>query len=139
MLKHIPKSFTPELLKLLMEMGHGEEILIADGNFPQKSMNLKQESIYIPVCDISALLKDILHFFPLDNSVEFAARAMESVKEGPRYGEYAQLIEENSSRLELVERFKFYDLVKKAAGIIVTADDTKGANILIKKGVVRDI
>ena len=136
MLKHIPKSFTPDLLKLLMEMGHGEEVLISDGNFPQKSMNLIDESIYIPTCNISELLTDILRFFPLDKAVEAAAFAMESVKEGQRYGEYTKLIEENGSKLALVERFKFYDLAEKAVGIIVTADTTKGGNILIKKGVV---
>jgi len=138
MLKHIPKSFTPDLLKLLMEMGHGEEVLIADGNFPQKSMNVINESIYIPTCNISELLKDILHFFPLDKAVEYAAFAMESVKEGQRYGEYTKLIEENGSKLELVERFKFYELADKAIGIVVTADTTKGGNILLKKGVVTD-
>lgn len=138
MLKHIPKSFTPDLLKLLMEMGHGEEVLISDGNFPQKtiSMNIKNESIYIPTCNISELLKDILYFFPLDKAVEYAAFAMESVKEGQRYGEYSKLITENGSKLELVERFKFYGLAEKAVGIVVTADTTKGGNILIKKGVV---
>ena len=137
MLKHIPKSFTPDLLKLLMEMGHGEGVLIADGNFPQESMNCKNKSIYIPTCNISELLKDVLYFFPLDKAVEYAAFAMESVKEGQRYGEYVKLIEtENNSKLELVERFKFYELAEKAVGIIVTADTTKGGNILIKKGVV---
>jgi L-fucose mutarotase len=134
MLKHIPKTFTPELLKMLMEMGHGEEILIADGNFPQKSMNIS--SIFIPVNNISELLKDILHFFPLDKAVEYAAFAMESVKEGQRFSEYTTLVKENDSKLELVERFKFYELAEKATGIIVTADTTKGGNILIKKGVV---
>ncbi|MCL1792666.1 MAG: fucose isomerase [Oscillospiraceae bacterium] len=136
MLKNIPKSFTPELLKLLMEMGHGEEVLIADGNFPQKSMNCQTEAIYVPVCDISGLLGDILNFFPLDRAVEFAACAMESVKEGQRYGQYSKLIEDNGSKLLLVERFKFYECAKNAVGIIVTADTTKGGNILIKKGVV---
>ena len=135
MLKHIPKTFTPELLKMLMETGHGEEILIADGNFPHKSMDIN--TIYIPVGNISELLEDILHFFPFDNAVEYAAFAMESVKEGQRYGEYIKLIEENESKLELVERFKFYELAQKAVGIIVTADTTKGGNILIKKGVVK--
>ena len=136
MLKHIPKTFTPELLKMLMETGHGEEILIADGNFPHKSMNIN--TIYIPVGNISELLKDILHFFPLDNAVEYAAFAMESVKEGQRYGEYVKLVEENGSKLGLVDRFKFYDLAEKAIGIIVTADNTRGGNILIKKNVVTD-
>ena len=139
MLKHIPKSFTPELLKLLMELGHGEEILIADGNFPQKAVSSKNtacEVIYMPVCDISILLKEILHFFPLDQAVEAATFAMEVVKEGERYDVYKKIIEENGSILGLVERFKFYDFAEKAVGIIVTADTTKGGNILIKKGVV---
>ena len=136
MLKNIPKSFTPELLKLLMEMGHGEEVLIADGNFPQKSMDCKT-AIYIPVCDIAELLTDILKFFPLDQAAESAAWAMESVRENQRYGEYAKIIEEAGSKLSLAERFKFYGRAKKAVGIIVTADTTKGGNILIKKGVVR--
>ena len=138
MLKHIPKTFTPELLKLLSETGHGETILISDGNFPQKSMNLIDESIFIPVDNISELLKDILHFFPLDKAVETAAFAMESVKEGQRYDEYVKLIEENGSKLGLVGRFEFYDLAKDSMGIIVTSDTTKGGNILIKKGVVKD-
>ena len=138
MLKRIPKTFTPELLKLLMEMGHGEAVLISDGNFPQKSMNLIDESIFIPTCDISELLKDILYFFPLDKAVEAAAFAMESVQEGQRYEEYTKLIEANGSKLELVGRFEFYDLAEKAIGIIVTADTTKGGNILLKKGVVTD-
>ena len=139
MLKHIPKSFTPDLIKLLMEMGHGESIVISDGNFPQKSMNVIDESIFIPTCNISELLSDILRFFPLDQAVDAAAFAMESVQEGQRFEEYTKLIEENGSKLALVGRFEFYDLAEKAVGIIVTSDTTKGGNILIKKGVVKDI
>ena len=136
MLKHIPKTFTPDLLKMLMETGHGDEILISDGNFPHLSMKIKAESIYIPIFDISELLGDILHFFPLDKYVKSAAFAMDFLEEGPNYDKYTKLIEENGSKLELVERFEFYELAKSAAGIIVTADTTKGGNILIKKGVV---
>ena len=136
MLKNIPQSFTPELLKILMEMGHGEDLLIADGNFPQKSMNC-ETSIYMPLANIAELLEDILKFFPLDYAVDSAAFAMESVTEGQRYGEYTKLIEANGSKLALVERFKFYELAEKAVGIIITADTTKGGNILIKKGVVK--
>ncbi|MCL2158241.1 MAG: fucose isomerase [Oscillospiraceae bacterium] len=136
MLKNIPKSFTPELLKMLMETGHGDEILISDGNFPHKSMNAKNESVYIPTSDISELLKDILLFFPLDGYVESAAVAMDFLKEGPNFEKYEKLIEENGSKLKLVGRFEFYELAKSAAGIIVTADTTKGGNVLIKKGVV---
>jgi len=136
MLKHIPKSFTPDLLKMLMQTGHGEEILISDGNFPHMAMNIKSESIYIPTTDITALLGDILHFFPLDKYVEFAASAMDFLKDSPKYGDYVKLIEENESKLALIGRFEFYGLAKNASGIIVTADTTKGGNIIIKKGVV---
>ena len=138
MLKGIPKTFTPELLKMLMETGHGDEILISDGNFPHKAMKIKAESIYIPTTDISELLGDILRFFPLDSYVESAAFAMDFLKEGPNYEKYTKLVEENGSKLKLVERFEFYELAKSAMGIIVTADTTKGGNVLIKKGVVRD-
>ena len=138
MLKHIPRSFTPELIKLLMEMGHGESVIISDGNFPHKSANLKTESIYIPTCNIAGLLSDILHFFPLDKSVDAAAFAMDSLSESPKYGVYTQLIQENGSALALVGRFEFYELAQKAAGIIVTSDITRGGNILIKKGVVTE-
>lgn len=137
MLKHIPKSFTAELLSLLMEAGHGEGIIISDGNFPYKSLNIKTE-IYIPTSNITELLRDILHFFPLDKSVEAAAFAMESVKEGQRYDEYTSLIDENGSKLALTERFEFYELAQKAIGVIVTSDTTKGGNILINKGVVAE-
>jgi len=136
MLKNIPKSFTPDLLKMLMQTGHGEEILISDGNFPHMAMNAKSESVYIPTPDIPALLGDILLFFPLDKYVESAAFAMDFLKDSPKYGAYTKLIEENESKLALIGRFEFYELAKKASGIIVTADTTKGGNILIKKGVV---
>ncbi|MCL2814151.1 MAG: fucose isomerase [Oscillospiraceae bacterium] len=136
MLKHIPKSFTPELMKLLMETGHGDEIIISDGNFPHDSMKPINPSIYIPNCSIVDLLGDILRFFPLDMYVDSAAYAMDFLKDNEKYGDYAKLIEDNGSKLELVDRFKFYELAKGAFGIIVTSDTTKGGNILIKKGTV---
>ena len=138
MLKNIPQSFTPELLKLLMETGHGDTVIIADGNFPHKSVNPQNPSIYIPTCSIVYLLRDILRFFALDYAVEYAAFAMEYLKEGPGYDKYTKLIEDNGSKLELVGRYEFYDLAVKATGIILTADTTKGGNTLIKKGVVTD-
>lgn len=136
MLKHIPKSFTPELIKLLMETGHGDEIIISDGNFPHESMKPLKASIYIPTDSIVDLLRDILRFFPLDGYVDCAAYAMDFLKDNEKYGEYTKLIEDNGSKLELVERFRFYELARGAFGMIVTSDTTKGGNILIKKGVV---
>ena len=135
MLKNIPNSFTPELLKKLMEMGHGEDLFIADGNFPHKSMNFRTESIYLPISNIAEFLKDILKFFPLDYIVECAGLTIPSATEGQRYGEYSKLIEENGSKLATVQRFDFYELAEKAICVVVTSDATKGASLLLKKGV----
>lgn len=136
MLKNIPKAFVPDLLKLMMQMGHGETLLLCDANFP--CMSMQKEIIYIPVDSIIPLLKDILRFFPLDQSVKSAALVMESSKESGRFKEYQNILsaQSDSTKLEAVERFDFYEHAKKAAGMVVTSDTVKGGNIIIQKGVV---
>jgi L-fucose mutarotase len=120
----------------MMKTGHGEELLICDGNYP--SLSARGEKIYTPCGDIAELLKAVLYFFPLDYASEYAAVVMESCREGEAFGKYTQLIEENKSKLECAERFAFYKRAENAVYIIVTADTTKGGNILLKKGVVKD-
>jgi L-fucose mutarotase len=61
-LKHIPELLTPELLKVMMEMGHGEELLLCDANYPAKSS--AGERIYVTGCSITELLTYVLHYFP---------------------------------------------------------------------------
>lgn len=132
MLMHIPKCFTPDLLRLLMEMGHGEELLICDGNFPH--LSIAGSPVYITGLTVPQLLGEILRFFPLDQTVEKAAVIMESAKESDIYESFAQLL----GSLEVVTRFDFYERARSAAGLIVTSDTVKGGNILLKKGVVKD-
>ena len=138
MLKNIPKTFVPDLVKLMMQMGHGETLLICDANFPYLSMG--KDVLHIPASSIAPLLKDILHFFPLDKSVDSAALVMESSKESGRFEEYQHILsnEGNSTKLESVERFEFYESARKAVGAVITGDTTKGGNIIIQKGVVTD-
>ena len=77
MLMNIPRDFTPALLRLMMELGHGEELLICDANFPYLSVSCqKKDLVHITGCPIPQLLEEVLRFFPLDQSVESAAMFM---------------------------------------------------------------
>lgn len=136
MLKHIPKMLTPDLFRVIMEMGHGEELLLCDANYPAKSG--AGERVYLSGCLISELLEILLYYFPLDDTVEYAAVVMESCRdlERGRYGQYEALIEKSGSRLEAVERHAFYLRANGVVAKVITTDMIKGGNILLKKGVV---
>lgn len=140
MLKGIPDIMSPELLKLLMEMGHGDELVIADGNYPKGG-----HPNVVVRCDghgVSELLDAILQFFPLDTFVENPAILMEvsdkNAKEPEIWDVYKKIGAKRSGGLrELpVERFTFYDRARKAYAVITTSEKALCANIIIKKGVV---
>ncbi len=135
MLKGLPKIFTPDLLRILMEMGHGEELLICDGNFPHKT-NPCSDVVYITGCEVSELLESILQYFPLDTAVESAAVVMEGALGNGIRDKYLDIIRKSGSesQIECSERFDFYKRAAQVAGIIVTTDTTRCANIIIKKG-----
>jgi L-fucose mutarotase len=136
MLKHIPPSFTPEMLKAIMEMGHGEELLVADANYPGKTHKCKY--LFTPHRSIPELLQDLLYFFPLDKAVPPAALVMESLKNSPETCKAIQNgVTANGGALAFTGRFDFYKQAEKAVYVFRTADATKGGNILLKKGVVQ--
>jgi len=135
MLMHIPKLLTPELIRLLMEMGHGEELLICDANYP--AMTGAGERQYITGCHIDELLEIILYYFPLDRAVAYAAVVMDSCP-NERLERYTSLVEIGGSRLDTMDRFTFYDRARGAVAKVVTNDTTRGGNILIRKGVVTE-
>jgi len=142
MLKGIPAIISPELMKVLMEMGHGDEIVIADGNFPAASCASK----YLVRCDgnnVPEVLAAILKFFPLDKYVE-APAAVTQVVPGDAvkpviWEEYKKIIKEyeGDTKIEQVERFAFYERAKKAYAIVATSEEALYANIILKKGVVK--
>ncbi|MDR0554215.1 MAG: fucose isomerase [Treponema sp.] len=141
MLKTIPPSFTPDLLRMMMAMGHGEELLIADGNFPSMSTGAPSiPRIYVPVADMTALFADILKFFPLDETVESPLAVMESARESGAYAQYRAAADRAGIKapIAMIERFAFYERAAGVAGIVITSSQVKGGNILMKKGVVRD-
>jgi L-fucose mutarotase len=141
MLKNIPNILSPDLLKILMEMGHGDELVIADGNFPSSSV--AHRLIRLDGHGIPEILKAILNFFPLDIYVEYPVGLM-AVVPGDNitpviWEEYRKIIldsKEIFKEFEYIERFEFYERAKKAYAVIATGETALYANIILKKGVV---
>lgn len=141
MLKGIPNILPPELLKILMEMGHGDEIVIADGNFPAASH--AQRLVRCDGHGAPLLLDAILKLFPLDTYVKHSVALM-AVVQGDTYSPdiwpaYKKIIQSHDPRFsdfEMVERFAFYERARKAYAIIATGESARYANLILKKGVL---
>ena len=141
MLKNIPSILSPELLKVLMEMGHGDELVIADGNFP--SASIAQRLVRADGHGVPPLLEAILKVFPLDIYVEKPVALMQVVPgdtvETPIWDEYDKILRASGEKYdgyENVERFAFYERAKKAYAVIATGETALYANVILKKGVV---
>jgi L-fucose mutarotase len=143
MLKKISPMLSPELLKTLAEMGHGDELVLADGNFPSASM--AQRLLRADGHGVPKLLEAILQLFPLDTFVERPVALM-AVVPGHDYkptiwDEYRRIIQasgEPFSDFEYIERFDFYDRARKAFAVLATGETSLYANIILKKGVVSE-
>ena len=144
MLKGIPKIISPELLKVLCEMGHSDTIVIADGNFPAESMGRNSKVIRCDGHGGAELLDAILQLFPLDTYVEKPVTLMEVVPgdkvETPIWDEYKSIIAKYDDRgadtVANIERFAFYEEAKKAYAIIATGESALYANVILQKGVI---
>ncbi len=145
MLKGIPKILSPELLKVLCEMGHSDRLVIADGNFPSESMGKNAKVIRCDGHGVPELLEAILTVFPLDTYVETPVSLMQVMPgdnvETPIWDEYKEIISKYDERGEKAigqtERFAFYDEAKTAYAIIATGESALYANIMLQKGVVK--
>lgn len=144
MLKGIPKILSPELLKVLCEMGHSDRLVIADGNFPAESMGKNAKVIRCDGHGACELLDAILEVFPLDTYVEkpvklMAVMAGDPVKT-PIWDEYREILKKHDDRggamIEEVERFAFYEQAKETYAIIATSEGALYANIMLQKGVI---
>lgn len=144
MLKGIPKVLSPELLKVLCEMGHSDRLVIADGNFPSETMG--KDAIVLR-CDghgVEEILDAILQLFPLDTYVEHPVNLMEVMPgddvETPIWKEYEAIVSRYDKRgvgaIGHIERFAFYEEAKKAYAIIATGETALYANVMLQKGVV---
>lgn len=146
MLKGIPSIISPELLKVLCEMGHGDTIVIADGNFPSESIGKNSIVIRADGHGVPALLNAILKLFPLDTYVEKPVSLMGVVPgdkvETPIWNEYKKIVASRDERgeeaFDTLERFEFYNKAKNAYAVIASGETAIYANIILQKGVVID-
>lgn len=144
MLKGIPSIISPELLKVLCEMGHSDTIVIADGNFPSETIGKDAIVIRADGHGVPELLEAILKLFPLDTYVEYPVSLMQVMPgddvETPIWDEYKRIVSDVDKRgdkvFREVERFEFYERAKKAYAVIATGETAIYANIMLQKGVV---
>ena len=145
MLFNIPDVISPQLLKILHEMGHGDEICIGDGNFPAKSIARKGNAEYIRLDGhgVNVVLDAVLSLMPLDNFVLQPVKLM-AKPDGddtpcPIWETYGETVAKFDPRgkacFQFIERFDFYEHAGRCSTVVATSEKALYANIILKKGV----
>ena len=139
MLKNIPACISPDLMHALMSMGHGDEIVLADADFPGPSgsrLLLRADGV-----QLTAILDAILTLFPLDSFVDCPAATMDyrawSETEPESYAGFRDIIKRHEpafTDFEYVERFAFYERARNAFAVVMTSE--ADGNVILKKGPV---
>jgi L-fucose mutarotase len=139
MLKGIDRLLTPDLLFALASMGHGDEICLADANFPAAHIAAGKPLIRLPGIDGARALKAVLSVLPLDGFVPRPAAVMAVVGDPSAVpavvAEYRAILGPDVG-VEFVERFAFYDRARRAFAVVATGEARKYGNILLRKGVI---
>lgn len=143
MLKGIPDIISPELLKVLHEMGHGDDLVLGDANYPAASN--AQRLIRSDGHGVPELLNAILQLFPLDRYVDYPVSLMQVVPGDPTIPEIQDEIkkvitkyeEQGEKLIESLERFSFYERTRKAYAIVATTERKLYGCMIIKKGVIK--
>ena len=140
MLKGIPPVISPDLMQVLMSMGHGDELVLADGNFPAAS--IAQRLVRADGHGVSELLEAIGRFFPLDTYAEDNVVVMGVVAgddvDPVIWKDYARLLGEAEGKkvaLTEIDRFEFYDRAREAFAVVATSESALYANLILQKGV----
>jgi L-fucose mutarotase len=128
-------------MHVLMSMGHGDEIVFADGNFPSAAVArrlLRADGHGVP-----PLLDAVMRFFPLDSFVARPAALMAVVPgyeaPTPIWDEYREILRRHEPAFddfEFLERFAFYERGKQAYAVVATGEKAVYANIILKKGII---
>lgn len=140
MLKGIHPAISPELLKVLAEMGHGDELVLSDAHFP--AHQLHQKVIRADGISVATLLEAISPLFEYDAYVDAPLIMMQAVEGDSldpsveqRYLNAIKSAVQTVPNLTRIERFSFYDRAKQAYAVVITGELAKYGNIIIKKGV----
>ena len=143
MLKGISPILTPELLKIIAEMGHGDELVLADGNFPAASIG--KRCVRMDGHGANAVLDAVLSLLPLDDFVDAPVTLMEVVPgsipdgEPPIWADFRATLarREPDAKIGFEERFAFYERSRKAFATVQTGESALYACVILKKGVIR--
>lgn len=141
MLKGVSPILSPELLYVMAQMGHGDEIVLADANFPAVSM--AKRMVRADGHSVAAILEPMLKLFPLDdfsNPAMVMAIVGKPEDNAPIWGEYQRILDSAEARhieLQKVERFEFYERAKAAFAVVATGESALYGNLMLRKGVIR--
>jgi len=139
MLKHINPLLTGNLLAILADMGHGDELSIVDANYP--AVAHAQRLVQLPGASATDALAAILELLPIDDFVDAPTAAMDAPDGRPAlYDAFDQLLLEAEGRaidIELIDRFDYYQRTQNAFAVVATGERRLYGNIILKKGVVR--
>ncbi|HRX57867.1 MAG TPA: RbsD/FucU domain-containing protein [Eubacteriales bacterium] len=148
MLLNVPKLLSPELLKAICEMGHGDKILLADGNYPGKSAAARCGAQFVRAdgLGVPALMEAILTLMPLDLYTDLPAMVMDVDKRDkgmkiPIHDEYKAIVAKHDDRgadaVGHLERYAFYEKADECCVIVQTGEEAVYANIILQKGVIK--
>jgi len=142
MLKNIDPILSPELLSALRAMGHGDEIAIVDANYPAAASG--RPVIRMDGLASTRVADAVLSVMPLDEFVPCSAFRMQVVDdpkaEMPIFREFQALLDRREpklSALEGIERFAFYDRVRRCFALVATGERRLYGNLILKKGIIR--
>ena len=142
MLKTIDPLLSPELLSTLRAMGHGDELAIVDANYP--SMSSGRPVVRADAASATEIAAAVLSLMPLDEFVPCAAFHMQVVNDPngqmPIFDEFRSVLlkhEPKMARLEGIERFAFYERVKRCFAVVATGERRLYGNLILKKGILR--
>jgi L-fucose mutarotase len=139
MLKGVPGIISPDLLRILAQMGHGDEIVISDAHFP--AYTISSNVVRADACKSPEMMAAILKLMELDQYVEKPVMLMEPVPgdaiDPELLGEIKFFLGKDAERIEYIERFAFYERAKKSFAVVVTGESRIYGNLIIKKGVTQ--
>jgi L-fucose mutarotase len=147
MLKNLNPILSPDLLHVLASMGHGDELVLVDCNFPCASIatdTVVGEPIWLASADITAAAEAILSVFPLDSFVEEPVLRMEVVGKPDEltdcHREMRRIMDATSDRtwsMGTLERLAFYERARKAFAVVCAAGENRGYGcFILTKGVI---
>jgi L-fucose mutarotase len=146
MLKGIDPILTPELLKIMAEMGHDDTLVLADANFTAMSLGVGKPIVRLPGVDMRRAVRAVVSLLPLAEDVPHPVECMQvGGTEPPYYSALQRDVVDHlrdflcpGASVAGVERYAFYEKVKRAYAIVVTAEAQPWGNFILHKGVIGD-